>query len=129
MRMTDHRAKAARIEGSLEKCRSSDYETVVEGCMLAGTHWFNILLHGAGISPEDRDTMHAEFMSAADRRRLRALFPEALEAMDQIEALRTAHVRGDLPGGADAASVARACLETLRTVASAVIQTATAARR
>jgi hypothetical protein len=117
MNADDHRAKAQSIEQSLARCTVADYETVIEGCMLAGTHWFNIILHGTGIATPQRDAMHAEFLSGADRRKARVLMPAALDALDAIEALRTPFVRGDLDDGERAAQRALACLEQLRRIA------------
>jgi len=109
-----HRSKAVSIERSLERCDPSDYEAVIEGCMLAGTHWFNIALHMAGLAPVDHDAMHAEFMTVGQRRKVAVLMPGALTALDTIESLRTPYVRGDLDGGEDAARRALACLAQLR---------------
>jgi hypothetical protein len=48
--------------------------------------------------------------------------PAALGALDEIEALRTSHVRGDMPNGPEAARRALACLALLRDeVAAGVI--------
>lgn len=117
MKLDAHRAKATSIERSLARCTPSDYETVIEGCMLAGTHWFNIALHEAGLVPVDRDAMHAEFMTVGERRKVATLMPAALAALDTIESLRTPHVRGDIEGGEDAARRALACLAELRRAA------------
>jgi hypothetical protein len=112
-----HRAKAVSIERSLGRCDPSDFETVIEGCMLAGTHWFNIALHEKGLAPVDRDAMHAEFMTVGQRRKVATLLPAALAALDTIESLRTPYVRGDMDGGEDAARCALACLAKLRCAA------------
>ena len=119
MNVDAHRAKAEAIERSLGRLTAADHEAVVEGCMLAGTHWLNLLLHARGLSAPDRDAMHAEFMSVAERRKAMLVVPAALEAMDRIEALRTTHVRGDLPDGEAAARRAMACLAVLRDMARA----------
>lgn len=115
-----HRAKAQAIERSLARCAPADYETVIEACMLAGTHWFNIILHSVGIVPLNVDAMHAEFLSGLERRKARLLAPAALAAMDQIEASRAPFVRGDFPGGEEAANRALACLAQLRQIASEI---------
>jgi hypothetical protein len=119
MKIADHQLKAASIERSLGRCSAADYETVIEGAMLAGTHWFNILLHRNRLSHEERDAMHAEFLSLAERRRLAIVVPDALQALDEIERLRTLHVRGDMPGGEEAAATALACLGRQRQAALA----------
>jgi hypothetical protein len=109
-----HRAKAERIERSLARLSAADHEIVIEACMLAGTHWLNLLLHRHGVLPAERDAMHAEFMTMAERRKATVHSRAAIEALDAIESMRTTHVRGDLPGGEDAARRALACLAVLR---------------
>ena len=119
MKTQCHRLKAENIERSLARCDVADYETVIEGAMLAGTHWFNIVLHQAALMPVERDAMHAEFMTAGDRRKVLATVPDALHALDEIERLRTPYVRGDMPGGERAAQIALASLARLRHMAVA----------
>jgi len=120
MKIAAHLAKAGRIVASLDRCSPADYETVIEGCMLAGTHLFNLLLHDAGLRGEDHDAMHSEFIGAGERRRIAVRLPGALAALDEIEALRTGHVRGDLPGGEAAAKRALRALAELRRQAAAL---------
>jgi hypothetical protein len=108
-----HRAKAEAIERSLARCTTADYETVIEACMLAGTHWFNLALHAAGLLAAEHDAMHAEFLTLGQRRRIGCVLPGALAALDTIESLRTPYVRGDLPGGAEAAQRALDALAEL----------------
>jgi len=112
-----HRAKAESIEQSLARCTTADYETVIEACMLAGTHWFNVALHAADLLPLDHDAMHAEFLTIGQRRRIACVMPSALAALDTIESLRTPYVRGDLPGGTQAAQRALDCLAELERAA------------
>jgi hypothetical protein len=112
-----HQAKALRIERSVSRLTDADYEAIIEGAMLAGTHWFNMVLHRTKLFPETRDAMHAEFLTVGERRRVAATAPDALAALDTIEGLRTLQVRGDMPGGEQAARTARACLARLRDAA------------
>ena len=49
-----HAAKALRIERSLRKCCDEDFEAVVEGAMLAGTHWFDAALHRMSLTGSTR---------------------------------------------------------------------------
>ncbi len=114
VKIEDHRAKAHSIERSLAQCTAADFETVIEAAMLAGTHWFNILLHRTNVMPCDRDAMHAEFLSPEMRRKVQEVAPRALHAMDEIERLRTPYVRGDMPDGERAATHALACLARLK---------------
>jgi hypothetical protein len=117
MKLEQHRAKALRIERSLAKLADTDYEAVIEGAMLAGTHWFNLLLHRWQLYPESRDAMHAEFLTVGERRRIAVRMADALAALDTIEGFRTSHVRGDMHDGEASARTARACLERLRAAA------------
>ena len=87
--------------------------------MLAGTHWFNIVLHQTSLMPVERDAMHAEFMTVGERRKVLATVPDALHALDEIERLRTPYVRGDMPGGERAAQIALDSLARLRHMAMA----------
>ena len=112
MNLGEHKAKTDSIERSLARCTPDDYETVIEGCMLAATTGY-MLLHRHDL-PMDRDAMHAEFLSVAERRRVRVLLPGVIEAMDEIEHARTTHVRGDMADGPDAATRALACLAVLQ---------------
>lgn len=114
-----HRAKAARIERSLAKLGPDDVEMRIEGAMLAGTHWFNVVLHARGLRAETNDAMHAEFVSAAERRKLALLAGPELAALDEIEALRTTHVRGNMPQAREAGERVLALLALLRASAAA----------
>ncbi|MEO8848862.1 MAG: hypothetical protein ABI440_09580 [Casimicrobiaceae bacterium] len=113
MNIDEHQAKAESIERSLACCTHEDYETIIEGCMLAATHRLNILMHRRGL-PLEQDMMHAEFLSMAERRRVRVMLPGVIEAMDEVERARTMHVRGDMDGGPQAATRALACLGVLQ---------------
>lgn len=109
-----HTLKAERIERSLAALEPLHFEAVIEGTMLAGTHWFNILLHRHSLAAEAADAMHAEFMSQGVRRKVGLQMAPALAALDEIEALRTTHVGGDMPNGPNAARRALECLAILR---------------
>lgn len=89
--------------------------------MLAGTHWFNVVLHRAGLREVDNDAVHAEFVSIGERRKMSLAVPEALRALDEIERLRTTHVRGDMPDGEQAAKFALECLAGLRESALPIV--------
>lgn len=115
MNIAGHRAKAERIERSIVKCSTADFETIIEGAMLAGTHWFNLLLHEAALRAADNDIVHTEFVQLGERRKFALAMPGELQALDLIEDLRTTHVRGDMPEGEAAARRALAALACLRT--------------
>jgi hypothetical protein len=114
VKIAGHRAKAERIERSMAKCALADFETVIEGAMLAGTHWFNLLLHVAGLRTEDNDIVHTEFVQLGERRKFALAMPDEMRALDLIEGLRTTHVRGDMPAGEAAARKALTALAQLR---------------
>ena len=108
-----HAAKAEHMERSLQKVSAADYEAVIEGCMLAGTHWFNIALHKLGITQPADDALHAEFLTAGVRSKLNLVMPEILNALDEIENFRSLFVRGDAAHGEAAG---RRCLELLESL-------------
>ena len=117
MNVDAHRDKAQRLERSLAKCGAGDFETIIEGAMLAATHWFNLLLHRRGLRAAENDVLHAEFVTVGERRKLALAAPAALQALDRIERSRTTHVRGDIPEGERAAQDALDCLATIRAAA------------
>src|SRR5277367_1374136 len=103
MTPAEHQARAERITRSLRKCHVADYEIVIEGAMLASTHWFNLGLHRLGWSAPTHDVVHAEFIAKGERLKLSLLVPDLLAARDTIEAARALFVRGSAPSGEDAA--------------------------
>lgn len=113
-----HQAKAERIERSLAKCSPEQSEIVIEAAMLAGTHWFNVALHRLGYLAPEKDVMHAQYLSGADRLKLSLLYPDMLNALDEIESYRPGFVRGDLAGGAKAAERSLRLLALLRQAAA-----------
>ena len=48
MRAHAHRRKAERISRSLAKIGPDDYEVMIDGALLAISHWLNYALHRAG---------------------------------------------------------------------------------
>ena len=94
-----HRQKAQKITRAMRHFTTRDYEAVIEGCMLAGTHWFNVAMHKYGLRPPKDDVMHAEYLHSADRTRINLLAPQILKAIDEIEASRALFVRGNVKGG------------------------------
>lgn len=119
MTPAQHRAKATRIERSAKTCAATDYETLIEAAMLAGTHWLNYYLHLVGLTTVAHDIMHAEHVTVAERRRIGLVRPGLLDAMDRIEALRAPYVRGNVEGGSAAAREAQSLLAQLREAALA----------
>jgi hypothetical protein len=58
-----HKAKAERIESSMQKLGDSDYEAIIEATMLAGSHWLNFACHRMKLTAEHVDVMHAEYLN------------------------------------------------------------------
>jgi electron transfer flavoprotein alpha/beta subunit len=112
-----HAALAQRITASVHRCGPAAYEVAIEGAMLAGSHWMNAALHAAGISGEDHDAMHSEFLTLGERRRIELTLPGLITLLDAIEEMRAPYVRGAAPAGEDAAREALAYLERLATIA------------
>jgi hypothetical protein len=97
MKIDEHIGKAARIERSAfgKLNRDSDYEIFVEGCMLAGTHLLNAVLHGSSITREEDDLLHSDKPPLST-----PVSPEIADMMQklkQIEDLRTGYLRGKVP--------------------------------
>ena len=112
-----HRDKAKRITRAMRHFTTRDYEAVIEGCMLAGTHWFNVAMHKFGLRPPADDVLHAEYLHSAERTRINLVAPRMLEALDEIEASRALYVRGNVKGGGRAARRALRNLEVIKQAA------------
>jgi hypothetical protein len=122
MKLEEHRAKAEAIERTLAKCAEADYEMRIEAAMLAGTHWLNFILHRRGITSPETDVLHTYMLTVNDLRRYRVAEAAAVDALTEIEDLRPAWVRGNLPGGPAAAGRAGHLLALLRRRAGEVSQ-------
>lgn len=112
-----HRQKALKIERSLAKLTPELVEIRIEAAMLAGTHWLNAALHHLGASSTEHDVMHTYMLTVNEFRRLSAAHTHLLTMMAEIEDLRPLHVRGDVPGGREAADHACALLGHIRQIA------------
>ena len=103
MKAEQHRQRAERIERSLAKLGRDDWEMKIEAAMLAGTHWANYALHRRGVSPEAEDIVHTTMLIVNMLRKYSLAEGELLRELAEVEELRPIHVRGDMPGGRDAA--------------------------
>ncbi len=112
-----HRQKAERVERSLAKLQSGDYELRIEAAMLAATHWLNGSLHKLGANGVDSDVLHTYMLTINEFRRLSAANAALLQAVARIEDLRPLHVRGDLPDGPAVADEACELLAEVREIA------------
>jgi hypothetical protein len=116
MKPHDHDLYAARIERSMGKLGADDdHELLIEGSMLAAAHRLNAHLHRLGLCGADDDIVHTYLLTINEYRRLGVADGESMAALAAIEDLRPAFVRGDPPGGADAAQRATQLLATIRT--------------
>ena len=121
MKAEGHRAKAERLGRSLAKCVPGDYEMIIEGAMLAVTHWINHAFHVLELTDDDSDVVHAYFETAFDRQHFGLVAgAEFLDGLDEIETLRPLHARGNVEGGEAAGSRALEILEGIREKALAV---------
>lgn len=115
-----HRLKAERLERSMGKCATGDYEALIEGALLAAGHWFNLALHDMGFYPSARDVMHLTKMPLEDLMRVQAVAPALVQAYEEMEELRSPFVRGSEPGGIDAARRCLVLLGEIRNLAQSV---------
>lgn len=106
MQIKEHVSKAERITSSLAKCDASDYETLIEGAMLAATHWFNAALHAKDIRPVQQDAMHGTKLTVEEHKRCETLLEGLVEALEVLEELRSPYVRGAEPRGEEAGALA-----------------------
>ncbi|WP_455286666.1 hypothetical protein [Cupriavidus necator] len=113
MKAGNHRLKAENIERSLRRLGAQDWEMAIEAAMLAGTHWANYALHRRGVTSEGEDIVHTSMLVVNMLRKYSIAEGELLNALAEIEELRPLHVRGDIPGGRQAAARA---LQLLRTI-------------
>ncbi len=114
METLDHRQRAERIERSIAKCGDTDHEMKIEGAMLAGTHWVNFILHRLGVTKAGDDMLHSYMLTVNELRKYSVADPETMQAIAEIEDIRPAHVRGNVPGGPAAAAQALALLAKIR---------------
>src|SRR5262249_8504717 len=110
----EHRARGARIERSLAKCAPEDFEMKIEAAMLAGTPLVKAALHRLAITAPESDVMHTYHLPVSEFRRLSVADESLIKALAEIEDLRPAFVRGNFPGGPQAAQRALELLARLR---------------
>lgn len=103
MEASKHLSKAQRLENSMRKLSpAEDCETIIENCMLAGTHLINAALHKIKVS--EADIIHSDLL-AIDRAKGLAIAPgfdivqaelkTAYSALQKIESVRPDFIRGD----------------------------------
>lgn len=110
----EHRKKAERIERSLRRLESTDFEIKIDGAMLAATHYTNLALHILGLTRPERDIIHTEFLQVIEYRRFVVAAPLLVNTLEEIEALRPPYVRGDAPNGPQAGEQALTLLNIVR---------------
>ena len=109
-----HRQIADQITASLKLCTDSDYEAVIEGAMLAGSHWVNLALHLTEITKPENDMVHTYMLTANELQLYGIAARGMLDALAEIERIRPLYVRGNVPGGKAAACRARELLDIIR---------------
>lgn len=115
MKPHDHDLYAARIERSMGKLHADEvHELLIEGAMLAAAHRLNAHMHRLGMTAADEDLIHTYLLTINEYRRLSVADGASMKALADIEDLRPAFVRGDHPGGADAARQAMQLLAAIR---------------
>jgi hypothetical protein len=119
MNIEQHIAAAGRIEHSLRKCCAEDVEMQIEAAMLAGTHWLNAALHRMGATQPANDVFHTYLLTINEYRKLCVANEAMVRALSEIEDLRPAFVRGNMPGAQAAADRARGLLSVIRLKATA----------
>ena len=121
MKAQAHRRKAERLGRSLAKCTPQDTELVIDGVMLAISHWTNFTFHTLGLTAPDNDIMHCYFVTGFDRQYYGlASDPVFLDALEEIDDLRPLHVRGNVPGSDAAGARAMELHEAVRNRALAL---------
>jgi hypothetical protein len=121
-----HRQIAERIVASMGRCTDRDYEALIEGAMLAGTHWVNAALHTRNITSPETDVVHTYMLTANEFQLYRVAAGPMLDALAEIERVRPLYVRGDVPGGAAAARRAQELLLQIRDGAASAVGDANA---
>jgi len=114
MNSFDHDNYAARIERSMGKCSGDDHELLIEGAMLAAAHRLNAHLHRLGMTSAEADIVHTYLLTINEYRRLSVADGVSMAALAAIEDLRPAYVRGNHPGGTEAAQRALQLLAAIR---------------
>jgi hypothetical protein len=117
MKADEHCSRAERIVRSLEKCEREDFAMKIEAAMLAGTHWMNAALHRMSVTAPETDVFHTYLLTLNEYRRLSVADESLVKALTEIEDLRPAYVRGNFPGGEQAAERALALLALIRSKA------------
>jgi hypothetical protein len=96
VRADSHFDKADRLEASMTRLDPDDnYETIIENCMLAGTHYLNGALHIAGVLPPIQHLLHSDEPPTTYWATVPEPLRPAFSAMKFIEDLRPRLVRGD----------------------------------
>jgi hypothetical protein len=122
MKISAHLRHAAELRRAILGLGVSDIELIIEGAMLAGTHYMNAGLHMHGATPAHEDVVHAEFMNSAQVATLNQACVRMWQALYIIEGLRAWYVRGDERSHDGVLQRVLACLETLHSESEAISQ-------
>jgi phosphomevalonate kinase len=96
MRIEEHVRKAKSFENTIKKLDlEEDYETVVEDCILATSHYVNAAMHKIGSLRIDKDIKHTRLPSELrENRGLRGKSEEVAKLVEELENLRPSHIYG-----------------------------------
>jgi hypothetical protein len=94
---------------------------IIDGAMLAATHWINAAFHIVELTDDGSDVVHAYFETAFDRQHFGLVAgAEYLDGLEEIETLRPLHTRGNVAGGEAAAQRSLEILQGIREKALAL---------
>lgn len=120
MRLEDHLGKAESMEATLNKLDGeTDYEAIIELCMLISAHYSNAALHELRVTPIDRDIRHTKLAGEMKRRSVRELL-RACEAIEVLEKLRPRHIYGRGSDG-EVAEQALELMEEVKAICTKVL--------
>ena len=122
MKINAHLHHAAELRRAILGLDESDIELIIEGAMLAGTHYMNAGVHMLGATLADEDIVHAEFMNGAQVATLNPACLRMWQALFVVEGLRAWYVRGDEASDKGVLQRVFMCLEILRSESEAIYQ-------
>lgn len=94
MKPENHLRKAEDMEATLSKLnKETDYEAIIELCMLISAHYSNAALHELRVTPIDRDIKHTKLAGLVKRRSVDEL-SDIRKTIDALEKLRPRHIYG-----------------------------------
>ena len=126
MHIRDHLEKARRIDAVLQELDlEDDFEMMVEGFMLVGTHFVNGALHAKNITHENWDLLHGDKPSLDDLKTVVDTdIQDSLAALKIIEDARPVFVRGPRPYNASAMRSCHNSYNQIKEICNRIIEKA-----